>query len=102
MARRLFSARRSNPASAGGSPVETLIVLGAVTTALYLGRGIAIPIAIAVLISFSLGPPVSWLHRRGFGRIPAILAVVVPVLFAVGAMAYVVTTEVGGLAGNIP
>src|SRR3569833_1079080 len=102
MARRLFSARPSTSASASGMPVESLIIVGVVTAALYLGRGIAIPVAIAVLISFSLGPAVSWLHRRHFGRIPAILAVVVPVLFAVGAVTYVVTTEVGRLAGNIP
>jgi len=102
MARRPFSARRRGLASAGGSPVETLIIVGAIAAALYLGRGIAIPVAIAILISFSLGPPVSWLHRRHFGRIPAILAVVLPVLFAVSAVAYVVTTEVGRLASNIP
>jgi predicted PurR-regulated permease PerM len=102
MARRLLKTRRSNPASAGGSAVETLVIVGAVATALYLGRGIAIPIAIAILISFSLGPPVSWLHRRHLGRIPAIVAVVVPVLLAMVAFAYVVTTEVGRLASNIP
>jgi predicted PurR-regulated permease PerM len=102
MARRLLRARRSNPASAHGSAVETLIIVGAVTAALYLGRGIAIPVAIAILISFSLGPPVSWLHRRHFGRIPAIIAVVVPALLAVAAFAYIVTAEVGHLANNIP
>jgi predicted PurR-regulated permease PerM len=102
MARRLFSARPATSASASGMAIESLIIVGVVTAALYLGRGIAIPIAIAVLISFSLGPPVSWLRRRHFGRIPAILAVVVPVLFAVAAVAYVVTTEVGRLASNIP
>ncbi len=102
MARRLLKTRRSNPASASGSAIETLVIVGAVATALYLGRGIAIPIAIAILISFSLGPAVSWLHRRHLGRIPAIIAVVVPVLLAVVAFAYVVTTEVGRLASNIP
>jgi len=102
MARRLFSARSKTSASGTGMPLESLIIVSVVTAVLYLGRGIAIPVAIAVLISFSLGPAVSWLHRRHFGRIPAILAVVVPVLFAVGAVAYVVTTEVGRLAGNIP
>jgi predicted PurR-regulated permease PerM len=102
MARRLLKARRSNPASASGSAVETLIIVGAVAAALYLGRAIAIPIAIAILISFSLGPPVSWLRRRHLGRIPAIIAVVVPVLLGVSAFAYVVTTEVGRLASNIP
>ncbi|HEX4505364.1 MAG TPA: AI-2E family transporter, partial [Alphaproteobacteria bacterium] len=82
--------------------METLVVFAAIVAALYLGRGIAIPIAIAVLISFSLGPPVSWLRRHHFGRIPAILAVALPVLFALAAFAYLVTTEVGRLVGNIP
>src|ERR1700722_14286879 len=102
MARRLLRARRGNTSSATGSAVETLILVGAVATALYLGRGIAIPIAIAILISFSLGPPVSWLHHRHFGRIPAIIAVVVPALVAVIAFAYVVVTEVGRLVNNVP
>ena len=102
MARRLQKIRRSIPTSAGGSAVETLVIVAAIATALYLGRGIFIPIAIAILISFSLGPPVSWLRHRHLGHIPAIIAVVVPVLLAVVAFAYVVTTEVGRLAGNIP
>jgi predicted PurR-regulated permease PerM len=102
MARRLLRSSRGDTPSTTGSAVETLILVGAVATALYLGRGIAIPIAIAILIAFSLGPPVSWLHHRRFGRIPAILAVVVPALVAVAAFAYVVVTEVGRLAGNVP
>jgi predicted PurR-regulated permease PerM len=91
-----------NDSSSGGSALETVVVASAVIAALYFGRAIAIPIAIAVLISFSLGPPVGWLRRHRFGRLPAILAIVVPVLLAILAFAYVVTTEVGRLAGNIP
>jgi predicted PurR-regulated permease PerM len=102
MARRLLRTRRSDRASVDGSAIETLLIVAAVATALYLGRGIAIPIAIAILISFSLGPPVSWLHRRHLGRIPAIIAVVMPVLLVLAAFAYLVTTEVGKLAVNIP
>jgi predicted PurR-regulated permease PerM len=102
MARRLLGTRRSDRASVDGSGIETLLIVAAVATALYLGRGIAIPIAIAILISFSLGPPVSWLHRRHLGRIPAIIAVVTPVLLVLAAFAYLVTTEVGKLAVNIP
>jgi predicted PurR-regulated permease PerM len=101
MARGALKLRR-NEGSAGGSPVETLVVFAAIVAALYLGRGIAIPIAIAILISFSLGPPVSWLRRHHFGRLPAILAVALPVLLALVAFAYVVTTEVGRLVDNIP
>jgi len=87
---------------ARGSPIETLVVVSAVVAALYLGRAIAIPIAIAILISFSLGPPVSWLRRRRIGRLPAIVVTVVPVLMALAAFAYVVTIDVGRLADNIP
>ena len=102
MARRLLRTPRSGHTSADGAGLETLLIIAAVAAALYLGRAIAIPIAIAILISFSLGPPVSWLHRRHLGRIPAIIAVVVPVLLALAAFAYLVTTEVGRLAVNIP
>ena len=101
MARGALKLRR-NEGSTGGSPVETLVIFAAIVAALYLGRSIAIPIAIAVLISFSLGPPVSWLRRHHFGRLPAILAVALPVLLALVAFAYLVTTEVGRLAENIP
>jgi predicted PurR-regulated permease PerM len=102
MARRWLRTRRSDRAAVDGSALETLVIFGAVMTALYLGRSIAIPIAIAILISFSLGPPVSWLRRRHLARIPAIIAVVLPVLFALAAFAYLVTTEIGRLAVNIP
>jgi predicted PurR-regulated permease PerM len=100
MARGALKTRR-NDGNPGGSALETVVVAAAVIAALYLGRAIAIPIAIAVLISFSLGPPVGWLRRHRFGRLPAILAVVLPALLAILAFAYVVTTEVGRLAGNI-
>jgi len=88
--------------AARGSPVETLVFVSVIVAALYLGRAIAIPIAIAILISFSLGPPVSWLRRRRIGRLPAILVTVAPALMALAALAYVVTIEVGRLADNIP
>ena len=101
MARGALKLRRSE-GSTGGSPVETLVIVAAIVAALYLGRSIAIPIAIAILISFSIGPPVSWLRHHNFARLPAILAVTLPVLLAILAFAYVVVTEVGRLAENIP
>src|SRR5579859_8118009 len=85
-----------------GSPIATLIAVSATVAALYLGRAIAIPIAIAVLISFSLGPAVTRLGRGGLGRLPAIAIVVAPALIALGTFAYVVTTEIGRLADNLP
>jgi predicted PurR-regulated permease PerM len=82
--------------------MESMIIAAMVIGALYLGRTIAIPIAISVLISFLLGPAVSWLRHRNIGRIPSIICVVLPALMALAAFAYLVTTEVGRLAENIP
>jgi predicted PurR-regulated permease PerM len=102
MSLRSIRSRRDELAAANGSALETMIVVAAVVTALYLGRTIAIPIAIAVLISFTLGPLVTWLRRRHLGRLPSILIAISPVLLGWAAFAYVVTTEVGRLAENIP
>jgi predicted PurR-regulated permease PerM len=98
---RRSAAPRGIEAVAGTSALETLVVLSVVVAGLYLGRAIAIPIAIAVLISFCLGPAVSWLRRHHLGRIPSIIIAVVPALLALVAFAYVVTIEVGRLAGNV-
>jgi predicted PurR-regulated permease PerM len=102
MSLRSIRNRRDELAAANGSALETMIVVTAVVTALYLGRTIAIPIAIAVLISFTLGPLVTWLRRRHLGRLPSILIAISPVILGWAAFAYVVTTEVGRLAENIP
>lgn len=100
MPRRSREPSTAEPQRAGG--VETIIALATVVAALYLGRGIAIPIAIAVLISFFLNPAVSWFRRRRFARLPAIAIVVLPALVGLAAFAYVATTEVGRLAENLP
>jgi predicted PurR-regulated permease PerM len=102
MARGSIKSRRDDLTVASASSLQTLVVVFAIITALYIGRSIAIPIAIAVLISFSLGPIVSWLRHRRFGRLPAVMIAVFPALLAIAAFAYVVTTEIGRLAVNIP
>ncbi len=54
---------------------RTVITFGAVIVALYFGREVFVPIALAILLSFVLAPSVRWLHGLGLGR-------VFPVLFA--------------------
>jgi predicted PurR-regulated permease PerM/uncharacterized protein YegL len=44
---------------------------------------------------------VSWLRRHRLGRIPSIVVAVAPALLGLVAFAYLVTVEVGRLAGNI-
>lgn len=47
------------------------IVYGSII--LYFGKGLFVPISFAVLISFVIYPACSWLEKRGFGKLPAIL-----------------------------
>lgn len=52
------------------SSLLTLIVV--VIAALYFGRAIFIPIALAVVLTFLLTPAVTWLERCRLGRIPSV------------------------------
>ena len=102
MARRVRLTRRNHITVADASTLGTLAAVGMAMVILYVGRAIAIPIAIAALISFSMGPLVTWLRRRQLGRVPAVAMAVLPALFFIGAFAYVVTAEMGRLAENLP
>lgn len=85
--------------------IKPLVILAAViagVAALYLARGLLIPIALAILLSFMVHPLVGWLMRLGLGRALSV-GVVVTMLFAtLGATAWVVTSEVSVLSVHIP
>src|SRR5262245_4394267 len=69
--------------SAPLGPTATILAGAATVASLYLGRDVLIPLALAILLSFALGPLVTWLYRRGLPRVPAVLTVIllVTVLF---------------------
>jgi predicted PurR-regulated permease PerM len=46
-----------------------------VVVVLYWAQAVLVPIALAILLTFVLTPPVTWLERW-IGRIPAVLATV--------------------------
>jgi predicted PurR-regulated permease PerM len=78
-------------------------VVGAtIIAALYFGREIFIPIAIALLLSFVLTPLVNHLRRL---RLPRLVAVAVSVLLTVGVVAALGTLigiQAADLAGDVP
>jgi predicted PurR-regulated permease PerM len=82
--------------------LQHLAVLVVVVAALYFGREVFVPLALAVLLSFALAPPVSWLRRHRLPRIPAVLAVVLAAFLAIGAFGVVVGGQVTLLAENLP
>ncbi len=92
-------AAAETPRAALASPllVGALLVAG-----LYFGREIFIPIAIALLLSFVLGPLVNLLRRWRLPRLAAVGLAVLMTLGIVGALATLIGIQVADLAGDVP
>ena len=86
------------PASATATVAVVVVVVGA----LYLGRDILVPLALAILLSFMLGPIVIRLRRLGLGRIPSVFAVVVLLFVVLLGLGSIVASQVVHLAENLP
>jgi predicted PurR-regulated permease PerM len=82
--------------------VAIAILAVIIVTALYLGREIFVPVALAILLSFVLAAPVGLLQRL---RVPRAVAVVGVVLFAfaiIFALGSLIATQLNRLAGDLP
>ena len=82
--------------------VALAILAVIIVTALYVGREILVPVALAILLSFVLASPVSALQRV---RVPRAIAVVGVVLFAfaiIFALGSLIATQLNRLAGDLP
>lgn len=85
-----------------GSGLQNLAVLVVVVAALYFGRDIFVPMALAVLLSFALAPLVSLLRRLRLPRTLAVVSVVLFAFLAISAFGFLVAGQVSQLAGNLP
>jgi predicted PurR-regulated permease PerM len=79
------------------------VVVGAIAVAaLYFGREIFVPLAVAILLGFVLSPIVLRLRRWHLGRVPSVIVAVVlafAVIFGVGS---VIGSQLAHLAENLP
>ncbi|MEO5696944.1 MAG: AI-2E family transporter, partial [Burkholderiaceae bacterium] len=87
---------------AANSRVTTVVLLVAAIAALYFGREILIPVALAGLLSFLLEPMTTRLRRWGLARSASVVLVVALVLISVGALGTLVGKRVIELAENVP
>jgi len=78
--------------------VATAVVLIA---ALYFGREVFLPLAIALLLTFALAPVVSGLRRFGVPRVAAVITSVAAAFAVLAIFSFVVVVQVGQLAENI-
>jgi predicted PurR-regulated permease PerM/methylmalonyl-CoA mutase cobalamin-binding subunit len=85
-----------------GKFVWTLASIAVVVAALYLAKGVLVPLTLAVLLSFLLSPVCDWLERRGLGRIPAVFATVVVGFAVLGAATWTAVVQMTELAPRVP
>src|SRR6202011_1856138 len=90
---------------AAGTPLTGLgtLAVGVITiAALYFGREVFVPMALALLLSFALGPPVLLLRRWHVNRVLAVIAVVVLVFSMILGVGALIGGQLAHLAENLP
>ena len=93
--------RRPAAASEMSWPGRLLLIVG-VVAALYFGRELFAPLALAMLLTVASLPLVTWLERYRVPRIAAVLLVLVLLLSLVALLVYVLATQALALANDLP
>jgi predicted PurR-regulated permease PerM len=79
-----------------GWGIVALVVVG-----LYWLQAVLIPLALAVLLTFLLSPVVGTLQRRGLGRVPSVLVMVLLALSILGVTGWTLTRQLVTLADEL-
>jgi predicted PurR-regulated permease PerM len=79
-----------------------LVTLALVVAALYVGRAVFIPIAIAILLSFVLAPLVRVLRRWRVPRVPSVGLVVLLAVAILGGLGTIVAQQFADLTKELP
>src|SRR6266436_6734944 len=85
-----------------GTALTTVLLAVVVVVALYFGREVLVPIALAVLMSFVLAPPVRRLQDWYVPRILAVILVVLVAFAAIFSLAGLMVSQVNQLAIDLP
>src|SRR6187399_1061921 len=72
-----------------------------VIVVLYWAQAVLVPIALAMLLTFVLTPPVTWL-QRWVGRVPAVLAAATLVFIGLGLAGWGLARQMDHLADDLP
>ena len=90
------------PSQAFAKSTWVLASIAVVVAALYLAKGVLVPLTLAVLLSFLLSPVCDWLERRRLGRIPAVLVTAVLGFSFLGVVAWTAVAQMTTLAPKMP
>ena len=84
------------------STLTTVLIGVVVIAALYFGREVLVPIALAVLLSFVLAPLVQFLQVWHFPRGVAVMLVAIVAFAAIFGLGALMVSQVNELAGDLP
>jgi predicted PurR-regulated permease PerM len=94
--------RDIHPATRPPSALATLAVGVIAVGALYFARDVFVPLALAVLLSFALGPLVVQLRRWYVGRVPSVIAAVLLAFLVIFGTGSLIGGQLARLAENLP
>src|SRR4026208_1128440 len=80
----------------------TLASIAVVVAALYLAKGVLVPLTLAVLLSFLLSPVCEWLERRKLGRISAVLVAASMGFAVLGIAGWTAVAQITELIPKLP
>ena len=90
------------PGTANRLSGHVLLILIGVTVVLKVGQEIFVPLALSLLLTFTLAPIVSFLRRRSVPKIAAVMIAVASAFCAIALFSVIVASQVANLAQNIP
>jgi predicted PurR-regulated permease PerM len=92
----------STPSDARTATLQGLLIATIVIAALYIGRDVLLPLALAILLSFVLTPPLLLLRRIKLPRVAAVGIVVGAAFAVIVALGWLMSREVTELAADLP
>ncbi|MBK6452795.1 MAG: AI-2E family transporter [Steroidobacteraceae bacterium] len=79
-----------------------LASIAVIVAALYVAKGVLVPITLAVLLSFLLSPVCDWLERHWLGRVPAVMVTALVGFTVFGGATWMAVVQVSDLAPKMP
>jgi predicted PurR-regulated permease PerM len=100
--RKISNGRTTDELMALLSAVGCSILAALFIAALYFGREIFVPISLAILLSFVLGPPVGLLQKARVPRGLAVVGVVILAFSVIFGLGTLIANQLSQLAGGLP
>lgn len=99
------AASRESIAPPPGTPFRlaaSAVVAAVVVAAIYFGRPILVPLAVATLLAFALAPVVALLRWLHLGRVPSVILTALLALAIIGGVGTFIGSQLANLAADLP